>query len=111
MLTGQDLTNALFETLRDAKQNAQDLVLLGKNLAHTERCYRIRLASEELALRDKGFPVTLIPDLARGNQEVARLKELRDVAKTEFEACERMGFVLQQDAKILNSQIARELQQ
>ena len=41
--------------------------------------YRIALAKELLILRDKGLPATLTNYVARGNENIAKLKFNRDV--------------------------------
>lgn len=58
----------------------------GYKKAKTEYDYRIALAKEILIQRDKGLPVTIINDICRGKEEIARLKLNRDVAETNYEA-------------------------
>lgn len=58
------------------------LFMLAKASAETEREYRSALATEIVLLKSQGMSVTLIPDIARGNQ--ANLKFLRDVAEFKY---------------------------
>lgn len=48
--------------------------------------YRIALSKELLVQREKGLPVTIINDIVRGNEEIAKLKFNRDYAETIYEA-------------------------
>jgi hypothetical protein len=49
--------------------------------AIAEEAYRKRLAERIVELRGESKPVTIVPDLARGDTEVARLKRERDIAE------------------------------
>lgn len=49
--------------------------------AMAEEAYRKRLAERIVELRAAGQAVTVVPDLARGDTEVARLKRERDIAE------------------------------
>ena len=58
----------------------------GYEKAKAEYTYRVALAKELLILRDKGLPATLTNDVARGNENIAKLKFNRDVAETNYDA-------------------------
>lgn len=60
---------------------------LVEKAAQTEHDYRIALASKMTTLRIDGTPVTVIPDLAKGDKAVAKLKLDRDVADGVCDAC------------------------
>ena len=55
--------------------------------SQAEHDYRVALASKMIAERLTGIPVTIIPDLARGDSIVAKLKMERDIAKGVADAC------------------------
>lgn len=52
----------------------------GKKFSEAERLYKIALQKKIMELKASGMSVTLIPDLARGSEEVANLKFNRDLA-------------------------------
>lgn len=81
----------------------------GRAYAEAEAAYRTALAVEELRLRDEeGYPVTLVPDLARGNQKVARLKLERDSSEALYKAALEAINVNKLRIKILETQLQRE---
>lgn len=55
--------------------------------SQAEHDYRVALASKMTILRIEGTPVTIIPDLARGDKNVAKLKMDRDISKGVSDAC------------------------
>lgn len=80
----------------------------GRAHARAERDYRVALSKKILEYRAEGFPVTIIPDICRGDPEIARLRFERDVALTVYESAKEAinGYKLQ--IKVLDAQIARE---
>ena len=65
-----ELTNTTKELYLGSKrleEGSQEIFLLAKAAAETERDYRVALAKEKLRLRDEGMAVGLIEDVARGN--------------------------------------------
>lgn len=81
----------------------------GRAFAEAESDYRTALATETLRLRnDEGYPVTLVPDLARGKPEVARLKVERDCSEALYKAALEAINVNKLRIKILEAQMARE---
>lgn len=65
-----------------------ELKTLGIKKANAERIYRTELRKEILILRqvDKQ-PATLINDLAKGKEEIAKLRFERDIAETSYNVC------------------------
>lgn len=81
----------------------------GRTYAEAESEYRTALATEVLRLREEeGHPVTLVPDLARGNKEVARLKVERDCAEALYKAALEAINVNKIRIRVLESQMDRE---
>ena len=80
----------------------------GKAAAESERAYRVALAAKILELREKSFPATLIPDLARGDKEVAKLKFERDCAEVVYENAQEALLVYRKQIEVLRDQIDRE---
>ena len=56
-----------------------------KSYSLAEKEYKIALQKEILRLKTSGMAITLIPDLARGSEEVAELKFKRDLADRLYE--------------------------
>lgn len=81
----------------------------GREYAEAESEYRTALAVEILRLRnDEGYPVTLVPDLARGNPNVARLKVERDCKESLYKAALEAINVNKLRIKILEAEYDRE---
>lgn len=80
----------------------------GRAAAEAEQTYRVKLAEKILALRDNGYPATLIGDLARGDKEVARLKFERDCAEVVYENAQEAINVFKRQIDVLREQIDRE---
>jgi len=60
---------------------------LVKDYANSEESYRVELAKKMYELKNDKMSITLIPDLAKGDSVVARLKKERDLAKGILDAC------------------------
>ena len=63
----QDKLNKLEITLKNIRKTSKDYAEAYTN-------YRIELAKELVRLKDSGMAVTLAYDVARGQQEIAKLK-------------------------------------
>jgi hypothetical protein len=48
--------------------------------AEAEHAYRVALAKKMLQLRESGVQITVLSDVARGEEEIATLKQARDIA-------------------------------
>lgn len=79
-----NVTNELYESSKRLGNSADALFSLGKAKAESEQIYRMELAKEMFKLRHEKVPVTLIPDIAKGNVH----KQLfdREFAETQFQA-------------------------
>ncbi|WP_196601584.1 hypothetical protein [Pectinatus frisingensis] len=62
------------------------LPALSQKSAECERSYRISLAKSTLEYRANKLPVTLIQDITRGAEDVAKLRFERDVSKERLKA-------------------------
>lgn len=71
-----------------ALQNGNNqLKTLAIKKAQTERDYKVKQAQEILKLKAEGYPATLIKDLVKGNEEVAKLRLERDIAESSYFTC------------------------
>ena len=103
-----DLVTDLSYLLRKIDKAIDTLAKNGQQAAKAEMEYRIALAQEILILRDKGQPVTIIGDLARGNSKIASLKFNRDTSQAVYEANLEAIQSWKLQARLMDSQIARE---
>lgn len=96
-----DVQGELETSLQSLKQN-------GEIYAEAKRQYYIRLRQEELYLRNCGYPVTLIPDMARGEHEVASLRFEKDKAEVIYDANRDALNVCKLKLRVLTEQFTRE---
>lgn len=80
----------------------------GEKYAEAERVYRIAKAKFIAIERDRRTPVTIISDLARGNEEIARLRKDRDMAKILYYNCVEAINVYKLECRLVEAQIGRE---
>ena len=73
---------------------------------NTENLYRIALRKEILKLKLEGQPATLINDLAKGEEKVAKLRLERDIAKDSYYVCLNALDNLKIEIEVLRSQLA-----
>ena len=107
-VTGQDLINEL-RALRDTLSLAiEKLKERGKAKAKAENGYRIALRKLILEERDKGTPVTIISDICRGHEEIAKLKMNRDIAETLYETAQQKIYATKLELGIVERQLEAE---
>ena len=80
----------------------------GKEYSQAEHDYRVALAEKVLNLRADGYPVTIVPDLARGDPKVSRLRLDRDLKEVSFKAAGEAIQSYKLQIRIVDSQIQRE---
>lgn len=74
----------LYESSKRLEKGSTELFNLAKNMAASEREYRIALAHEIMELKDKGMSISLINEIARGNAADEKYK--RDLAEAKYTA-------------------------
>lgn len=98
----QDLTSRLNQAIKF-------LAKYGRELAETEREYKIVLRQEALKLRaEKGMPVTLIQQVVYGVPEVADKRFKRDVAEAMYQTAQENINSIKLQIRIIESQLQRE---
>ena len=81
----------------------------GKELAETERDYKVTLRQEALKLRsDENMPVTLINQIIYGIPIVADKRFKRDVAETMYNVAQENINSIKLQLRILEGQVNRE---
>lgn len=96
-----NIKSQLDEALSTCRRN-------GYLLAEAEKRYRIAKAKKELELKKDGFPVTLIIDQAKGDDEVSQLAFERDCALVTYKANTEAILVKKLELKIMESELERE---
>ena len=82
--------------------------LNGVKWCDAERKYRKKKAEEIVRLRDEGMPVTLIPDIVKGLDEVADLDYERNVAYVVYKSNGEAINVKKAEFKALENELERE---
>lgn len=97
------------DELNDQLDEAVDAMRkAGSKKAEAERDYRVALASKIWDLRAVKVPVSIVGDLARGDEDVALLKLRRDAAESEYWASQEAINVGKIRVRTVSEQIARE---
>ena len=104
----QDLINELNEYRQNLDRAIDEIKARGKAKAEAERDYRIELAKKILELRADGIPVSIIGDLARGDEKIANLKMKRDIEESLYEANMQRIYECKINIDWLQSQIEAE---
>lgn len=104
-MTPGDIIQKLNTCILAIQKGNVELKSLGLKKAKAEREYRIALQKEMLKLKTDGFKVTIIPDMARGNEIVANLRLNRDVAESTYYCCRDGIKYLETEIDILRSQL------
>ena len=103
-----DLINEIQAKSKQLSLNISSLKKTGREYANAYSKYRIELAKELLRLRDSGMPVTMAYDVARGNPEIAKLKQDEISKETIYKANQESINAIKLQIKILDNQIQRE---
>ena len=107
-MTGYDLINEIGDLLNMLSKAVTAYARRGEEKSKAEYEYRVALAQKILELRAEGYPATLIPDLARGDKEVAKLKLHRDIAESSHDAAKEAIQQYKIQIKTREAQVQRE---
>lgn len=105
---GLALTRELRQALRDMDRAIEELKPRGTALSEAEAEYRKALAKKILELRDEGKPVSIVGDLARGDDDVALLRLKRDSAEVLYKSAFEAVNGLKLHVRVIENQISRE---
>lgn len=104
-----DLFNQIQELTSKLNTSISLLARYGKELAETEREYKIMLRQEALKLRsEKGMPVTLIAQIIYGVPEVADKRFKRDIAEAMYNTAQENINSIKLQLRLLENQSSRE---
>ena len=80
----------------------------GSEYANAYKNYRVALTKKLLLLRDDGIPVTILGDLARGDENVAELKRQEIIAESLYKSCQEAINSYKLQIRVLYEQIKTE---
>lgn len=104
-----DLFNDLQALTNRLNQSIKLLARYGRELAESERDYKITLRQEALKLRaEKGMPVTLIQQVVYGVPEVAEKRYKRDVAEAMYQTAQENINSIKLQMRVIEGQLNRE---
>ena len=107
-MSGQDLYNEIQKLRGELNAVIKVLKKRGQDKAESESQYRIALAKEILIQRDKGIPVTIISDICRGKEEIAKLKLNRDISEIMYDVCMQKVYSTKLEIGIVENQMNAE---
>lgn len=81
---------------------------LGIAAAEAEYTYKCAEAKKTLILRDEGYPATLIQNLVKGDDAVAKLRLARDTAEVRYRGAQERINAVKKEIVILADEINRE---
>lgn len=104
----QDLIIESEELRKQLNDNIDELKKVGYKKAKAEYEYRVALSKGIMVQRSQGVPVTIINDVVRGNENIAKLKFQRDFAETLNDAAKQKIYATKIELEIVENQIEAE---
>lgn len=86
----------------------QELKPRGRKKAETEREYTMALSKRLTVLRAEGQPVTHLLDIAKGEEDIAKLRMERDIAESLYDSAVEAINAQKLKIRILEGQLSRE---
>lgn len=90
------------------EEKVDEMRQAGRDMAQAEHNYRVELAKLIWKLRAQGVPVTIVNDLARGDEKVALLKLKRDASETDWKTAIEVVNTTKIKVRVIAEQIGRE---
>lgn len=98
----------LMDLFDETEQEIDEMRESGYRVARFQSDYRMKVAVMTMRLKADGMPVTIISDLVRGDEEIARLKLEWVRAEADNNASKHKIFLNEKKIDVLNDQIKRE---
>lgn len=109
MSDGLMLQASLEDKLAECEEAIAGMQTDGRAMAKARSAYRVALAREELRLRlEEKLPASMVADVARGAEEVARLKYLLEAAEVAYAASREAVMLRKREADAIREQLQRE---
>lgn len=96
------------QDLAEAQRCVEEMAELRKNQALAEKEYRVAKAKKVLELRADGYPVSVVADLAKGDEHVAELAFKRDCAEGLVDANREQELLCKKRVDTFREQLERE---
>lgn len=106
MITYEEMLSELHRLRKELDDETKLLKRRGRVWVRYEKKYKIELAKEITILRVDKTPATVIGDLARGNEKVAKLRFKRDLARSQYNTTEESIRTIKTNIRILENEIA-----
>lgn len=105
---GQGDWAELMELMERAERGVEDMRETGCQYALNRQKYEQAKAARTLEERAKGTPVTLIPSVVQGYEDVSDARMLKDCSEALYAAAKEAVNVFKLKARIIENQIGRE---
>ena len=96
------------ETMENGQKSLSEYKKYCSDYAKKEYLYRTELSKRLLQRRTEGIPTTILSDVVRGEEDIAKLKFDRDIAEGLKNSAEKGTDFFKLYAKLMDSQTARE---
>lgn len=103
-----ELEQELEKLKNDLNFSIKHLRVNAGNYAKAQCDYRIALAKKELELRSEKYPASLVYDIARGDENVAKLKQNEINTEGVYKANQEAINSIKLQIRLLDNQISRE---
>lgn len=103
-----ELWESLEQTLNELNEALSSLSTKGVEYCESNRAYQIAKSQKILKLKKEGMPVTLIPQMVKGTDEVHDLEFNRNYADVMYKAAQETINVKKIELKVIEKQIERE---
>lgn len=100
-MDGLQIYQDIMAAIKKHDELVEGIVESGKTLAAAEKQYRIKKREAELYYRDKGYPASMLGDLAKGQSDIAELAFARDLAQYALDATKESVWGKRQEINVL----------
>ena len=108
MISGYDLMEKMGGLTHLLDEAVKQFGKRGETYAGAKCEYQVELAKKMLELRAQGHPVTIVPELARVDERIAKLRFQKDVAEAVYKSAQEAIQSYKLQIRILDAQIERE---
>ena len=103
-----ELWEEIIEIERQLDQALSTLRENGLKYCECERDYQVAKSKAIMKLKSEGYPVTLIPQVVKGIEEIAELDFQRNVAEVVYKANQEAINIKKLELRVKESEIERE---
>ena len=96
------------EVIKKAEISLSEYKKLSKDYAKKEQKYRVALSQRLLKRRTEGMAVTVLNDIVKGEEDIAKLRLDRDIAEGLMKSAEKGTDFYKLYARLMEGQTSRE---